>query len=643
MLWEGEIGLRFGPNGAGIGPVFASDEYRPGGEEKITALYNPLNISGSLLDIDESAPYRQSLDMRSGLLATKYRTKTGGSAEVLTALDPNGAVAQRYTYQGKPNEEFSVLAVCSDNGVPNGAKDPRDTTWTLLPSGKPVRIRWSCDAPIQDWQFVSSGVRLTAKTNAAGRVTLERLAEFRTSPNAQKLWTATFAAQGQEVFPDVPENHWAYMEYLGNRKSLSPFDTVLASAKVDWKNQWQTDIEIDGPVEDQQAVRSFLFYLRSAVPPSGQVSPFGLSNSQYNGHVFWDADIWVFPALALVDPKAAKRISEYRLERQAKAEKNFQEWLGKGRPTANGKLGPYPNARAGVKYPWESSITGKETVLGPSQFEEHITGDVALSFIQSAALGLIPEKRAREVAALAAHYYVARSTPNGHQLQMPQVMSPDENHIGDNDLYTNALADWTRQFSDPEPWPYKLPRDDKTFLTYDDDPLKSYKQAAAVLAIYPLQYPQAEKEARLMMERFADKTSKNGPAMSDSLHALIWARLGETDKAYETWERSWRDFTNNPFLLFSEKRNKPVTYFTTGAAGCLQTVIYGFLGFRIDSRAQDGAKWSIPLALGRVLSVKPNLPKAWKSVKFKNFTVLGSHYTLIATHTDVRVIKEIKH
>src|SRR5690606_25073555 len=112
-------------------------------------------------------------------------------------------------------------------------------------------------------------------------------------------------------------------------------------------------------------------------------------------------------------------------------------------------------------------------------------------------------------------------------------------------------------------WPakptYKLPQDDKTFLTYDNDALRGYKQAAAVLSIYPLQYPPAEEQARAMMERFADKVTRNGPAMTDSIHAIIWARLGEKEKAYQAWHDSWKPFVKPPFMLFSEKRNSSRT------------------------------------------------------------------------------------
>jgi trehalose/maltose hydrolase-like predicted phosphorylase len=116
--------------------------------------------------------------------------------------------------------------------------------------------------------------------------------------------------------------------------------------------------------------------------------------------------------------------------------------------------------------------------------------------------------------------------------------------------------------------------------------------------------------------------------MTDSVHALIEARLGQADEAYETWRKSWREFTNHPMMLFSEKRRKEVTYFTTGAGGCLQTVLFGFAGLRIDTKAQEGSKWTVPLKNGRVLSCKPNMPKAWKSMTIRGLKVLGKSYTL---------------
>ena len=392
------------------------------------------------------------------------------------------------------------------------------------------------------------------------------------------------------------------------------------------------DIEIDGPVEDQQVVRSFLFYLRTAIDPKAgmSISPYGLSSTTYNGHIFWDADIWVFPALALLDPPKAKAILEYR-----------QKLLSQARlKAAYVFTPPSGNGRNDVQYkfPWESSVTGKETAPGDSKKEEHISGDVAWAQHQGEALGLT-NNSATIVDGVGAYYRArSRGVVSGAPAEMRDVMSPDENHIGDNDLYTNLIAQWCINGGKFEgPIKFKLPKDDKTFLTYDNDMGRGYKQAAAVLAIYPLQYPPAEAQAKAMMERFADKVTKNGPAMSESIHALIWARLGETDKAYKSWLNSWKPYVFPPFLQFSEKRSRPTTYFTTGAAGSLQTVLYGFLGIRIDSVQTPGSIWSKRLPTGDWLSIKPNLPSAWKSVKLKGFTLLGERYTLTATHTSATV------
>jgi trehalose/maltose hydrolase-like predicted phosphorylase len=256
------------------------------------------------------------------------------------------------------------------------------------------------------------------------------------------------------------------------------------------------------------------------------------------------------------------------------------------------------------------------------QKEIHINGDVAWMLDQAVALGLADPNQAKQVRQAVASYYEKRAVRNGTVYELKDVVSADENHTGNNDLYTNLLAQWASRSKIA----YKLPRDNETYLTYDNDSLRSYKQAAAVLAIYPLQMIDVN-EARKMMERFSSKVTANGPAMSHSVHATIWARLGESEKAYEEWRKSWQRYTKHPLMLFSEKERKDTTYFTTGAAGCLQTVIYGFLGFGIDYKKENMAAWSMPLN-DKWLSIRPRLPAAWKSVKFTNFVIKGRRYTL---------------
>jgi trehalose/maltose hydrolase-like predicted phosphorylase len=152
--------------------------------------------------------------------------------------------------------------------------------------------------------------------------------------------------------------------------------------------------------------------------------------------------------------------------------------------------------------------------------------------------------------------------------------------------------------------------------TYDDDALQGYQQTAALLTVFPLEYFNADVAEKLF-DRYADLTSEVGPAMSESIHATIAARLGRED-AYERWQRSWRTYTDGA-MMFHERRLKDDGYFMTGAAGCLQTVLYGFAGMRFmpvpDCPPGLPAHGLDDLAI----VFKPSLPREWKRLTLKNF------------------------
>jgi trehalose/maltose hydrolase-like predicted phosphorylase len=79
----------------------------------------------------------------------------------------------------------------------------------------------------------------------------------------------------------------------------------------------ESDIVIEGDAQSQQDVHSMLYHLYSfsregtALSPS----PMGLSGLGYNGHVFWDTDLWMFPAVLVLHPEIAKSMVEYRYQR----------------------------------------------------------------------------------------------------------------------------------------------------------------------------------------------------------------------------------------------------------------------------------------------------------------------------------------
>lgn len=628
LLWNGLIGVRINPDGFGAGNTFFDiTRYQPGGEEKIIPIANPLSGEWSIdyETLKPGADYQAKLDLNFGALYISWSQEAKGKKVVYrTAIqvDPDHRIIRQIWRISGPT---AIPAWFHQDGLTLTSKAlTKDGTYARYPietDGLVGEVRFFA----QDW----SADQLTVEKNRLSW----KGAVWKDQVYAERI--ISLAPKGQPLPKPDPAASNTLDYWLVAQMAETPAPQPIPTT---------ADIEIDGPVEDQQFIRSALYYLRGSIHPKGKmsVSPMALSSDVYNGHIFWDADIWVFPALALIDPERAKAITDYRYDRLPTATRSFYTWVKEDRPIASGKMGhEYITGAAadGVMFPWESSVSGKETVPGPSRFQHHIGGSIAFGFGLATALGIEPVDRWERIQSAISSFYLLRLTPNAKEgAEIKSTMSPDEHHTGDNDLYTNLLATWV---SDRGTWSdgakYKLPKDDKTFLTYDNDGLRGYKQAAAVLSIYPLQYPPAEKQAKAMMERFADKVTKNGPAMSDSIHALIWARLGEQDKAYKAWHDSWKPFVKPPFLLFSEKRSSSRTYFTTGAAGSLQAVLYGFAGLRLDDKVPAGSKWSMPLKNGKFLSIKPNLPKEWKKLTLRNLTVLGKRLTFEIEGDQVKV------
>lgn len=611
LVWNGVMGVRIGRDGAGVGPwdgpggFLCTYHYEPNDQERILPLPNPfrtlLYVDGTTAQPRLARNYSQELDLRTGLLRTRYSLIVSPDVTVrvlgeAVAHPTLGAIAHRIVIVADGRCDIALEIPAPFPRTVVGAIEPA-AEYPLGPQmgTADLRVGWRASGPnTARWSKGESTWRWGATLAPGQRLMLERVVHLR----------------GVQVMD---------------------FDAVARAAKTAWRLRWHTDIELDGPLEDQLAIRSFLFYLRAAMHPTGPVtiSPFATSDPAYGGHVFWDADVWVFPALALLDPEAARAIPAYRIARAESARKNYRLGL-------SGTQGPSPTAQA-IQYPWESSVSGLETARAPTRLEHHVTGSVLWGLWLASALGLAPADAVNRIGRSCAEFWSLRASPSPEspgQLEVRSVVSPDEYKLGDNDLYTNLVAQWTlRTFRDTNVT-FKLPRDATTYLTYDGDRLRSYKQHAALLALYPLQWPQAEVEASQMLDRYLGKTAENGPAMSLSLEALLLARFGDVEQAYRTWKRGWELYADHPLMLFSEYQNRSLTYFTTGPAICLQSVLFGFLGFRVDNRVTTSRIWSHPLRKGYVLTARPRLPKLWKAVRIKNLRVLDTTFDITCTHGD---------
>lgn len=144
-------------------------------------------------------------------------------------------------------------------------------------------------------------------------------------------------------------------------------EALIAAHEKRWADLWCSDILIEGDAEIQRNVRFALFNLYSSIREGSRrsIAPMGLTSQGYNGHIFWDAETWMFPPLLVLHPELARQMLDYRADRLEQARRRA-----------------YAHGYRGAMFPWESDDFGEEStptfaLTGP--LEHHITADVAIA------------------------------------------------------------------------------------------------------------------------------------------------------------------------------------------------------------------------------------------------------------------------
>ena len=178
--------------------------------------------------------------------------------------------------------------------------------------------------------------------------------------------TYRFSIAGSSITSAHHDDPLNEAERLTIYAKLEGRDRLINFHNKAWDDLWQSDIVIEGDDQSQQDIHSMLYHLYSFTREGTALSPspMGLSGLGYNGHVFWDTELWMFPSLLVMHPEIAKSMVEYRYQRLEAAKRNA-----------------FANGFKGAMFPWESAETGVEetpvwALSGP--FEHHITACVAL-------------------------------------------------------------------------------------------------------------------------------------------------------------------------------------------------------------------------------------------------------------------------
>jgi trehalose/maltose hydrolase-like predicted phosphorylase len=387
-------------------------------------------------------------------------------------------------------------------------------------------------------------------------------------------------------------------------------DKLLSRHKQAWAELWKTgDIQIEGDLDAQQRVRFALYNLYSFIRPETRqsIAPMGLSSQGYNGHIFWDSELWMYPTLLALQPDMAKSCLDYRSDRLQKAKQKATVYGYKG-----------------AMFPWESDDTGEEatpTWALTGIFEQHITADVSIAFWNYYAYTQDKNWLRKEWNVLkeTADFWVSRVVKNkDNSYSILNVVGADEyaQHVDDN-AFTNASAIESLKNTIKAAVILGEPVDPKWADVSDNlvihvkngitQNYKGYdgqiiKQADVNLLAYPLNVITDKKQIEKDLEYYAAKIDpKDGPAMASGVLSVLYARLGDREKAYSYFVKSYMPNSRPPFGVFSESANSNNPYFATGAGAMLQAVIYGFGGVE---QTDMGLKYN-----------KGVLPKEWKSLK----------------------------
>lgn len=394
--------------------------------------------------------------------------------------------------------------------------------------------------------------------------------------------------------------------------ALEGKDRLLKRHLEAWDQLWESDIIVEGDEEAQRAIRFGLYHLYSfaRAGTAYSLSPMGLSGLGYNGHVFWDTEIWMYPPLLMLQPDIAKSLLEYRFERIEAARQNA-----------------FAHGYKGAMFPWESSEEGAEdtpvwALTGP--FQHHITGDIGWSYWKYYQVTKDKEwlrERGYPMLKEVANFWTSRVERNGPgQYDINNVIGANEWEENiDNNAYTNGMAITVLRYAvqaaeelgiSPDPdWAHVA--DNIPLLKFSDGTTKEnatydgvmIKQADVNLLAYPMNIIHKKEDIMRDLKYYEPRMSPEGPAMGFSVLATLYARLGNAGKAYDLFVQSYQPNEVPPFGVLAETAGGTNPYFATGAGGMLQAVINGFGGLEITDEG--------------IAQIPTKLPSKWKSLTIK--------------------------
>ncbi len=579
---NGEIGITLGRLPMEVTKVFCASAVADGSADDISKLLPSINPFGLKLiasDGNELAALSidQSIDMRHAVHSSVIHypgVKVTYEIRALRSL-PHAGMARIKVTAERP-VEFSVVnshavpaaladAAAVDRRSVNNEGDKLEMVRSVSAYNRGV------DRIVAMSSFSADGYGLTQLSADTLRVALEKGREtvfdlfgvICTSSEYRDPWTEA-------------ERQLIYAVREGGDRLIEKHNGL-------WADLWKKEVTAGGNDELTRQARFALYNIYSALSPGSRrsLAPLGLTGPGYYGHVFWDAETWMFPVVLYLNPVLAKDMISYRIDGLDAA---------RVRARAHGYRG--------AMFPWESDVNGEEStptfaLTGP--LEHHITADVANAawdYFEATADTLWLREEGYPLIKDCADFWVSRVTSNADgSYSVKNVVGADEYAVSvDDNAFTNGAAQRNLRVaaraaavcgrpSDPI---WLKVADGLRFITMDNGVTAEYdgydgrqiKQADVNLLAYPLDVITDAGQIKRDLDYYSDRLDrKNGPAMARSVLAVLYNRIGDRDEALRQLEMSYRPHLRAPFGVFAETPSNNKCYFLTGAGAFLQALI----------------------------------------------------------------------
>lgn len=453
---------------------------------------------------------------------------------------------------------------------------------------------------------------------------------------------------------DMPtEELCPYVEQVLEEAALSGFEGEEKLQKEYMEGFWDSaDVRVEGDTELIQGIRFNLFHIMQAAGRDGKtgMGAKGLTGEGYEGHYFWDTEMYMLPVFIYTKPELAKALLDYRYH-------TLDQARARARILGHEK---------GALYPWRT-INGEEAStyypLGTAQY--HINGDISYALCLyldvTGDVDYLKEKGAEiliETARVWADVGSFAECRDGKYC-ICSVTGPDEyNVLVDNNFYTNLMArenlraavravDYMKKhaadayeslvkrlgFDEKEmllwaeivekmyfpydekrkvyplddgfmmrkPWDEsRIPPEKRAWLYENYHPLfimrhRMSKQADSMLGMYLYSHLFTEEEIRRNYDFYQEVTLHHS-SLSTCIFGIVASRIGYYEEANRYFYQSARmdldDYHNNVYAGIHG----------ANMAGTWQAIVNGFAGLRTN---------------GAGLSFNPYLPEGWQGYSFK--------------------------